>query len=111
VSGILKVCGQNIRWHRKKKGLTLGQISNSLGITGAYLGYLERGQRNLSLLTLAKISDVLEISPHILLRDSQDEFNEAMHELEYLLVNFNEVKYVNFLKEVIESYLKLRDNN
>lgn len=108
---ILKVCGQNIRRYRKKKGLTLGQISNSLGITGAYLGYLERAQRNPSLFTLAKIADILEVSPYLLLREPQDEFNEALHELEYLLVNLNEVKHVTFLKEVMESYLKLRDNN
>ena len=103
---ILKVCGQNIRQYRKKKGLTLGQISNSLGITGAYLGYLERGQRNPSLLTLAKIADVLEVSPYILLREPQDEFNEALYELQDLLVKFNEVKQVTFLKEVMESYLR-----
>jgi len=106
---ILKVCGQNIRQYRKKKGLTLGQLSRLLGITGAYLGYLERGQRNPSLLTLARIAVILGVSPYILLREPKDEFEEELYGLNNLLVNLNNVKHVTFLKEVMESYLKLKD--
>ncbi|MCG9966980.1 helix-turn-helix transcriptional regulator [Pelotomaculum terephthalicicum JT] len=104
---ILKVCGKNIRRYRKEKDLTLEQLSHSLGITGSYLGYLERGQRNTSLLTLAKIAEILGVTPDILLRVPKDEFQEALYELYDLLTNTNDVKHVTFLKEVMESYLKL----
>lgn len=107
MSELLKICGKNIRQYRKKKGLTLGEVSHDIGITGAYLGYLERGQRNPSLLTLGKIADMLEVSPDLLLRKPQDKFDEALNELHDLLVQFKEVKHVIFLKEVMESYLKL----
>ncbi|MDF9408285.1 MAG: HTH-type transcriptional regulator SinR [Pelotomaculum sp. PtaB.Bin013] len=106
---ILKVCGQNIRRYRKEKDLTLEQLSHSLGITGSYLGYLERGQRNTSLLTLAKIAKILGVPPDILLRVPKDEFEKALYELHDLLINLNDVKHVTFLKEVMESYLKLKD--
>ncbi|HOV80900.1 MAG TPA: helix-turn-helix transcriptional regulator [Bacillota bacterium] len=107
MSELLRICGKNIRDHRKKKGLTLGEMSGGLGITGAYLGYLERGQRNPSLLTLEKIADILEISPDLLLREPRDSFDEALDELCGLLVRYREVGHVVFLKEVMESYLKL----
>ena len=108
MSEILRICGRNIRQYRKKKDLTLGKMSRGLGITGAYLGYLERGQRNPSLLTLGKIADILEISPDLLLRKPQNKFDEALNELNDLLVQFKEVEHVIFLKEVMESYLKLK---
>ncbi|TEB13456.1 helix-turn-helix domain-containing protein [Pelotomaculum propionicicum] len=107
MSELLRICGRNIRQYRKKKDLTLGKMSRGLGITGAYLGYLERGQRNPSLLTLGKIADILEISPDLLLRKPQDKFDEALNGLHDLLVQFKEVEHVIFLKEVMESYLRL----
>jgi len=109
VLDILKVCGQNIRRYRKDKNLTLKQLSHSLSITGSYLGYLERGQRNSSLLTLAKIAEVLGVPPETFLRAPEDEFARALYELHDLLINLNDVKHVTFLKEVLESYLKLKD--
>lgn len=107
MSELLRICGRNIRQYRKKRGLTLGEMSRGLGITGAYLGYLERGQRNPSLLTLGKIADMLAVSPDLLLREPQNKFDEALYELHDLLFKFQKVEHVIFLKEVMESYLKL----
>ena len=107
MSELLRICGKNIRQYRKKKSLTLGEMSRGLGITGAYLGYLERGQRNPSLLTLGKIADMLAVSPDLLLRETQNKFDEALNELRDLLIQFKKVEHVIFLKEVMESYLKL----
>jgi len=106
---ILKVCGQNIRQYRKKKNLTIRQLSQRLGITGAYLGYLERGQRNASLITLAKIAETLEIPPYMLLQDPEDEFEKAVRGLLDLLIDLNDTKHIVFLKEVLDAYVKLKD--
>lgn len=103
---ILKVCGHNIRRYRKSKGLTLDQVS-SVGITGAYLGYLERGQRNPSLLTLAKVGEFLEISPYFLLRVPEDDFEKEFQELADMLCTNKEIKHVMFLKEVLRAYLHI----
>ncbi|OPY58180.1 MAG: helix-turn-helix protein [Pelotomaculum sp. PtaU1.Bin035] len=84
-------------------------MSHKLGITDAYLGYLERGQRNPSLLTLAKIAAILDVSPYMLLREPKGEFDEAVYGLNDMLIGLNEVKHVAFLQEVMEAYLKLRD--
>lgn len=108
-SELLKVFGRNIRRYRKKKELTQGELSRCLGITGVYLGYLERGQRNPSLLTLAKIAATLGIPPHVLLREPENEFEAALDELNDLLISLNDVKTVTFLKEVMDSYLKLKE--
>lgn len=104
---ILKVCGHNIRQYRKIRGLTLDQISQRIGITGAYLGYLERGQRNPSLLTLARIAGTLKVSPHLLLREIEDDFDKELQGLVDLLKMRKEVGHVVFLREVLASHLKL----
>ena len=107
---ILKICGLNIRQYRKAKGLTLSQISRSVGITGAYLGYIERGQRNLSLLTISKIADALEIQPYHLLMKNEDDFDRALHSLNIMLITRRKVNQVVFLNEVLLSYLKSDKN-
>ncbi|BAF58979.1 MAG: helix-turn-helix transcriptional regulator [Pelotomaculum sp.] len=104
---ILKVFGKNVRQYRKMKGLTLKQMSRGLNITGAYLGYLERGQRNPSLLALAEIAKTLEVQPYLLLIPSRDEFEEELIVLVNMLNEMGEIKHVIFLKEVLKVYLNL----
>ena len=51
--------GQNIRKLRKIKGFTQGSLALEAGIDRSYFGGIERGERNVSILTLSNIAKCL----------------------------------------------------
>ncbi|MFB5561275.1 helix-turn-helix domain-containing protein [Bacillus cereus] len=63
MSDFLKLVGENIRFLRKKRGLTQEELAERINLQQAYIGGVERGERNISMLTLQKIALGLEISP------------------------------------------------
>jgi transcriptional regulator with XRE-family HTH domain len=52
--------GDRIRCLRKLKGLSQEQLALNTGIDRSYVGGIERGERNVSFLTLVKIAKRLE---------------------------------------------------
>lgn len=67
VTTVSKKIGQNLRKIRESKGITQEQLALSAGLNRAYIGYIERGERNPSTNTLVKIAKALKISPKDLL--------------------------------------------
>ncbi|WP_410986392.1 helix-turn-helix domain-containing protein [Bacillus cereus] len=63
MSAFLKLIGENIRFLRKKRGLTQEELAEQINLQQAYIGGVERGERNISMLTLQKIAVGLEVSP------------------------------------------------
>jgi len=63
LSDFLKLVGENIRFLRKKRGLTQEELAEQINLQQAYIGGVERGERNISMLTLQKIAVGLEVSP------------------------------------------------
>jgi len=57
---ILKTLGRQIRSVRQKSGLSQEQLALKAGIDRSYYGGIERGERNASFLTLAKIASCLK---------------------------------------------------
>lgn len=55
----LKILGENIRQVRKKKGLSQEQLALQAEVDRSYVGGIERGERNVSFLTLVKIAECL----------------------------------------------------
>jgi transcriptional regulator with XRE-family HTH domain len=51
--------GNQIREERKKKGLSQEQLAFDAGVDRSYIGGIERGERNVSILTLVKIASCL----------------------------------------------------
>jgi len=51
--------GDQIRELRKVKGITQEQLALDAGADRSYVGGIERGERNVSILTLVKIADCL----------------------------------------------------
>lgn len=64
----LKLLGNNIKNFRKKADLSQEGLALKCEIDRAYMGRVERGEMNISILKLKKISDVLEIRPFELLK-------------------------------------------
>lgn len=59
---ILKLVGARIRMLRKEKGYSQEALGEKGGFHFSYIGQIERGEKNVSLLNLAKIAIALEVS-------------------------------------------------
>lgn len=57
---LLKI-GKKIREIRTKKSISQEKLANMAGIDRAFMGRVERGEKNISILRLKKIADVLGI--------------------------------------------------
>jgi transcriptional regulator with XRE-family HTH domain len=62
------IVGANVRRARQKAGLTQEQVALQADIDLTYVGGIERGRRNPSVLVLARIADALGAEPADLLR-------------------------------------------
>ena len=62
--------GQRIREERLKLGLTQARLAEDVDISEAYVGQIERGERNLALDTLVRLANRLGASVDYLLKDS-----------------------------------------
>lgn len=61
-ASILKFLGARIRDMRKSQGLSQEQLAEVSGLHHTYIGAVERGERNISIKSLLKITDALKIS-------------------------------------------------
>jgi transcriptional regulator with XRE-family HTH domain len=61
VDNILTAVGGNLRKFRKAKGLTMESLANDADIEYRQLGRIERGEINTTILSLKKLTDVLNI--------------------------------------------------
>ena len=55
----LAVLGSNIRARRKELSLTQEELADLAGLDRSYMGGVERGERNITVLTLCKICAAL----------------------------------------------------
>ncbi len=59
---ILKHVGTRIRALRKERGLSQEALGEKGGFHFSYIGQIERGEKNVSLLNLHKIAESLEVN-------------------------------------------------
>lgn len=59
---VLPLLGQTIRQRREFLGLSQENLASATGIDRSHMGRIERGERNVTLLNLLRIADVLEWS-------------------------------------------------
>jgi transcriptional regulator with XRE-family HTH domain len=56
-----QIFGRNVRRLRQKRGLTQEELAFESEIDLTYMGGIERGRRNPSLLVMARIADALSV--------------------------------------------------
>lgn len=66
---INKRVGIKIRKYREKKGWTQEQLAFEAGLHRAYIGHIERGEKNIGLKNLEKIAKTLNVDITDLLKN------------------------------------------
>jgi transcriptional regulator with XRE-family HTH domain len=65
----LERVGFRVRELRQAAGLTQAQLADKCGLHRTFVGSVERGERNVALLSLRRIAQALRVSPVELLAD------------------------------------------
>lgn len=63
----MRLFGDRVRALRRSRRLTIGKLAALTEIDKSYLGEIERGRRNPTILYLLRIADALEVRPGVLL--------------------------------------------
>lgn len=66
---ILLKFGSSLQYLRKERGISQEQLANIAGLDRSYVGGVERGERNISLINILKIANALEVSLESLFKD------------------------------------------
>ncbi|MCX6843151.1 MAG: helix-turn-helix transcriptional regulator [candidate division WOR-3 bacterium] len=60
-NNLLRVIGQNLKKARLAKGWSQEQLSFESGLHRTYVGAVERGERNITVINLRKLANVLDV--------------------------------------------------
>ncbi len=67
---LLKTIGKNIRFLRKKRGLSQIDLAVMVGVDRSYLSGIENGHKNMTIMLLQNFATVLEVALEDLLKSS-----------------------------------------
>ena len=98
------ILGRNIRCIRESRGLSQKDLALLAGFTPAYLGYLERGQKNPSVDLVQKIATALDTEAYRLFLTK----NDMPTELTQLIHSIRDLgpEHTEFITTVIKAYIK-----
>lgn len=111
-SNLLRLVGKKIREIRRSQEISQEKLAEMCGLHINYIGGLERGERNVTLLSLEKVSaelgvSISELFSYVQELDQVDENNKPMQELVKLLLNRSEkdIRFVTrLLKDLYQTY-------
>ena len=63
-----EIFGRTVRKFREKKGWTQEDLAEVTGLHRAYVGHIERGERNIPIVDMAILAEALEVKLSVLLR-------------------------------------------
>jgi transcriptional regulator with XRE-family HTH domain len=72
-----RAVGRNLRAYREAQKLSQEAFADVLGVHRTYMGGVERGERNLTLKTVERIAERLDLEPLALLDAQGDRRGEA----------------------------------
>lgn len=111
---LIKIVGNNIRYYRKRKKLSLEKLAELSGLNAKYLGSVERSESNISVEKLANLTKALEIPPYQLFLSSPEQLKLKGESLElspedrelltlFKRINRNSRKLV---KDILKAFIK-----
>ncbi|WP_308722323.1 helix-turn-helix domain-containing protein [Paenibacillus polysaccharolyticus] len=106
---VLKLVGARIRALRKERGYSQESLGEKGGFHFSYIGQIERGEKNVSLVNLAKIAESLDVNLIQLFAYVDEEFEVTetetlINELVVLLRSANPVSIrliMNITKQIL----------
>ncbi|XID90457.1 helix-turn-helix domain-containing protein [Paenibacillaceae bacterium WGS1546] len=87
MTDFIKLLGERIRYIRKERGLSQEQLGEKAGLSEKYIGQVERGEKNLTIDSLYKISRGLSLALEELFRsldptDREDDLERLLSMLD-----------------------------
>lgn len=83
-----KSVGQRIKKERIRKGLTQAQLAESIEVSCAFIGQLERGERGLTVGTLIALSNYLGVTTdYLLMNDLNAPQNAVSEQIRQIVAN------------------------
>ncbi|WP_430310192.1 helix-turn-helix domain-containing protein [Rummeliibacillus pycnus] len=79
--------GEQLKNLRKERGLTLKELSNKTDFSISFLSQVERGKSNLTLESLRKVSDALQVSPGLFFEKESIEIVPTFSQFHYQDLN------------------------
>ena len=101
--------GQRIREERLKLGLTQAKMAEDVDISEAYMGQIERGERNLALDTLIRLANRIGASVDYLLKDSIDDSNDNIINQFRQLTENRSMEHKQLVIDVVKTILSHLD--
>jgi len=80
---IINIISKNIRKRRQFLNLSQEELAEKSGLHRTYIGSVERGERNITVTSISKISAALEIEPFQLLKDDSNELAPVHSKAKY----------------------------
>ena len=68
---IREVSGANLQFFREKAGLSQAALADRMGVDRAHISAMERGQQNVTIITLWHVAEALDVKPAELLDDQR----------------------------------------
>lgn len=101
--------GNRIRALRKQRGMTQEQLAEKASLHYSYLSSMERGERNVSIESLEKVINALEINPMQIFNFADTEILEGTADKEATLQAINALLQERNVDEVKMVYRVLKD--
>ena len=101
-----KRIGNTIKRLRLERGLTQEELSELCGISTSYLGYVERGNRSLSLVTAVKLAGCMRVSLDALILgglEKTDNFFASIEKAMQVLDDEKQERLVRLMKILVEN--------
>jgi len=86
VDNLVKLVGTNIKEIRKLKKLTQEELAEKSGLQTSYLAGVERGDRNITIQTLEKITEGLDVAPSSIFKFDTLNYNNKFYEKKELII-------------------------
>ena len=88
----IKNIGEILKEERRRKGLTRKELSDKINISENYIGYIEQGKYEISLLKFILIINELDLNPNYVIKNVIEKVNKK---------EINEEEEKDILKEIL----------